>query len=148
MIDAADIAEGQELISVQDFCSYLERKGYPSDRCEVFCNLRSCPLRLIMPIRLFPAYFTLLIYGVSLCSLTCVFLLIYIVFSLIDLVSVSAWFFRTSSSACTISIQMEMTQRLRTSRSWQQQLMLRMQRRWKNLLTSLKNSLLRALLQR
>jgi hypothetical protein len=41
LIDAADIAEGQELISVKDFCSYLEGKGYSPDRCKLFCNL--CP---------------------------------------------------------------------------------------------------------
>ena len=32
MIEASDIAEGQELISVKDFRTYLEGKGYSSDR--------------------------------------------------------------------------------------------------------------------
>jgi hypothetical protein len=32
MIESADLAEEQELISVKDFCSYLETKGYSVDR--------------------------------------------------------------------------------------------------------------------
>ena len=32
MIESADLAEGQEYISVKDFCSYLESKGYSVDR--------------------------------------------------------------------------------------------------------------------
>jgi hypothetical protein len=32
MIEASDLAEGQELISVKDFRTYLEGKGYSSDR--------------------------------------------------------------------------------------------------------------------
>jgi hypothetical protein len=32
MIESADLAEGQDFISVKDFCSYLESKGYSVDR--------------------------------------------------------------------------------------------------------------------
>jgi hypothetical protein len=32
MIESADLAEGQEYISVKEFCAYLESKGYSVDR--------------------------------------------------------------------------------------------------------------------